>query len=146
MERFFTVGWLLQNYGKCLTEHQYHLMDMHYEQDLSLGEIAETLGITRQGVADTLRRAERTLDRLEEQLGLSNKVQQTQTLAGRIAQLTRELREPQLHQAWELAEEQLRLAQEQPEASARLKTHTSHEELAMKIRRYAEQISGIWEA
>ena len=60
---------LLDYYGELLTEKQKTCFDLYYNQDLSLGEIAEEAGISRQGVHDSLARAEATLLELEQKLG-----------------------------------------------------------------------------
>ena len=60
---------LLDFYGDTLTERQRRLFDLYYNQDLSLGEIAENEGISRQSVHDTILRAEASLETLETQLG-----------------------------------------------------------------------------
>ena len=46
------------------------MLDLYYNQDLSLGEIAEDVGISRQGVRDSIKKAERELAFFEERLGL----------------------------------------------------------------------------
>ena len=61
---------LLDFYGELLTEKQRDCFDMHYNEDLSLSEIAEQLGISRQGVWDNIRRAESALKEIEEKTGL----------------------------------------------------------------------------
>ena len=60
---------LFDYYGGILTDRQRDCFDMRYNQDLSLGEIAEEAGISRQGVHDSLARAEATLLELEQKLG-----------------------------------------------------------------------------
>lgn len=60
----------LDFYGEVLSENQRTMMDLYYNEDFSLSEIADEVGITRQGVRDAIRRAEDTLDSLEEKLGL----------------------------------------------------------------------------
>ena len=60
---------LLDYYGGMLTEKQRDCFDMRYNQDLSLGEIADTLGVSRQAVCDNLTRTEATLRRMEENIG-----------------------------------------------------------------------------
>ena len=60
---------LLDYYGELLTEKQKTCFDLHYNQDLSLGEIAEEAGISRQGVHDSLSKAEQALLELEQKLG-----------------------------------------------------------------------------
>ena len=60
---------LLDYYGGMLTDKQRECFDMRYNQDLSLGEIAEALGVSRQAVNDNLTRTEATLRRMEEKIG-----------------------------------------------------------------------------
>ena len=60
---------LFDYYGDLLTEKQRTCFDLHYNQDLSLGEIAEHAGISRQGVHDSLARAEAALLAMEEKTG-----------------------------------------------------------------------------
>ena len=60
---------LFDYYGDLLTEKQRTCFDLHYNQDLSLGEIAEEAGISRQGVHDSLARAEAALLAMEEKTG-----------------------------------------------------------------------------
>ena len=64
------IGLLLDLYGNILTEKQKQTMDYYFQQDLSLSEIADDLGITRQAVRDSLIRAETTLYETENKLGL----------------------------------------------------------------------------
>lgn len=59
---------LLDFYGELLTEKQKELCRMHLLEDWSLGEISETLGISRQGVSDGLHRALRLLEGTEAKL------------------------------------------------------------------------------
>ena len=60
---------LFDYYGGMLTEKQRDCFDMRYNQDLSLGEIAEELGVSRQAVNDNLSRTEAALRRMEENIG-----------------------------------------------------------------------------
>ena len=69
LDKNIRISWLLDFYGEFLTDKQRGLMDMHYNEDLSLAEIAERAGITRQGVHDGLRRGAETLERCEQRLG-----------------------------------------------------------------------------
>lgn len=64
-----TMALLYDYYGELLTEKQRTCFDLYYNQDLSLSEIAEDLGVTRQGVHDTLARAEAQLRDFEEKTG-----------------------------------------------------------------------------
>ena len=60
---------LYDYYGELLTDRQKECFEMRYYQDLSLGEIGEELGISRQGVHDNLSRTEALLRRMEENIG-----------------------------------------------------------------------------
>ena len=57
-------------YGALLTDRQRDLFELYYEQDLSLSEISEEAGITRQGARDAIGPAEAALRGFEEKLGL----------------------------------------------------------------------------
>ena len=61
---------LFDFYGELLTEKQREYFDLHYNEDLSLAEIAEQGGISRQGVWDMIRRAEAAMTEIEEKTGL----------------------------------------------------------------------------
>ena len=64
-----TMTLLYDYYGELLTEKQRGLFDLYYNQDYSLSEIASAAGISRQGVHDTLARAEELLEGYEAALG-----------------------------------------------------------------------------
>ncbi len=68
---------LLDFYGELLTEKQRSCYDLHINEDLSLSEIAEQLGISRQGVWDSIRRAEESLRQIEEKTGLIGRFERT---------------------------------------------------------------------
>ena len=70
MEDRMMQSMLLDFYGELLTERQRSCYDLHVNEDLSLSEIAEQSGISRQGVWDNIRRAEQTLRGIEEKTGL----------------------------------------------------------------------------
>src|SRR5256885_12433610 len=61
---------LIEAYGRLLTAHQQRILRLYYLDDLSLGEIAERLHVTRQAVFDGLRRSLRELRRVEASVGL----------------------------------------------------------------------------
>lgn len=61
---------LLDFYGDMLTNKQRDFLGYYYNEDLSLSEIAENEGITRQGVRDSIKRAESQLFEMESRLGL----------------------------------------------------------------------------
>ena len=60
---------LFDYYGGMLTDKQRECFDMRYNQDLSLGEIGEMMGVSRQAVCDNLTRTEALLRRMEENIG-----------------------------------------------------------------------------
>ena len=63
------LAMLFDTYGGMLTDKQRDCFDMRYNQDLSLGEIAQELGVSRQAVNDNLTRTEALLRRMEENIG-----------------------------------------------------------------------------
>ena len=66
----FHMSLLYDYYGELLTDKQKELFDLYYNEDLSLAEIAENYGITRQGVRDVIVRAEAILTELEDKTGI----------------------------------------------------------------------------
>ncbi|MCO5385449.1 putative DNA-binding protein [Desulfosporosinus sp.] len=70
MEKLAKRALLVDFYGPLLTEKQRNVWDLHYQQDLSLTEIAEVEHISRQAIHDLLKRTERILDEYEDKLGL----------------------------------------------------------------------------
>ena len=78
---------LLDFYGDVLSENQREMMDLYYNEDFSLSEIADEIGITRQGVRDAVRRAEEALDTLEEKLGLIARFERLRTQRAQIVSL-----------------------------------------------------------
>ena len=69
-EKNLQLAELIDVYAELLSERQQRLLDLYYNQDLSLGEIAEDVGISRQGVRDSLKKAERELVFFESKLHL----------------------------------------------------------------------------
>ena len=65
----FELVLLFDTYGGMLTDKQRDCFDMRHNQDLSLGEIAEIMGVSRQAVCDNLTRTEALLRRMEENIG-----------------------------------------------------------------------------
>ena len=66
------IGVLLDLYGGLLTDRQNEIMTRYFADDLSLSEIAEQYGITRQGVHDAIKRGEETLVHYDSVLGLAD--------------------------------------------------------------------------
>ena len=78
---------LLDYYGELLTEKQRECFDLHYNEDLSLSEIAEQLGISRQGVWDNIRRAEAAesaMQEMEQKTGLIRKTQENRDALSKL--------------------------------------------------------------
>jgi predicted DNA-binding protein YlxM (UPF0122 family) len=73
MDRILEITLLYDFYGELLTQKQKNVFELYYQNDLSLGEIAEQMKITRQGVYDTLKRAEKLLSQYERTLCLVGK-------------------------------------------------------------------------
>ncbi len=71
---------LLDFYGGLLTSRQKELFEQYYDDDLSLSEVAENTGITRQGVRESIKKAETILLTAEEKLGFYEAWQKRQTL------------------------------------------------------------------
>ena len=74
MEKDLSIAVLLDFYGDLLTEKQARAIDLYYNEDLSLAEIAEPLGISRQGVRNSIKRCEKQLHDFEDSLGLAKRV------------------------------------------------------------------------
>ena len=83
---------LFDFYGETLTEKQRELFDLYYNEDLSLAEIAEHAGITRQSVRDSIKRAEHALREMEEKLGLVARYGGTERCAEELMQEIERLR------------------------------------------------------
>ena len=93
MGKNLEISLLLDFYGEMLTEKQRDMVDYYYNDDLSLSEIAENEGITRQGVRDSIKRAEAQMLEMEDRLGLacrfrkiSSDIEEIYTLAQTIRQ------------------------------------------------------------
>jgi predicted DNA-binding protein YlxM (UPF0122 family) len=70
VEECAEVAMMLDFYGQLLTHRQYEILDLYYNSDFSLGEIAGQLNISRQGVYDSVKKGKEALKRFEEKLGL----------------------------------------------------------------------------
>ncbi len=69
---------LLDFYGELLTPRQRECYELHYNEDLSLSEIAEQCGISRQGAWDNIRRASEAMEQVEEKTGLLQRYVKTE--------------------------------------------------------------------
>lgn len=73
IEKILEVSLLYDFYGQMLTEKQRQIIELYYNEDLSLGEISKAMNISRQGVHDMLKRSEKVLHNYEEKLRLVEK-------------------------------------------------------------------------
>ena len=74
----YRMTMLFDFYGELLTERQKEFFDLYYNEDLSLSEIAENSGISRQGVRDVIVRAEGVMQEVEDKTGLIRRFLQMQ--------------------------------------------------------------------
>ena len=93
----YRMAMLYDFYGDLLTDRQKEFYDLYYNEDLSLAEIAENYGITRQGVRDVIVRAEAYLTEIEDKTGLirrfhsmQGQLREVADCAGRILALNDE--------------------------------------------------------
>lgn len=87
MEKIVEQNLLYDFYGELLTQHQRQVYENAVYQDLSLSEIADELGITRQGVHDLLKRCDKIMAGYEEKLKLVQKFSFTKEKATKIREL-----------------------------------------------------------
>ena len=83
-EKNLTVEFLLDFYGEVLPERTRGILAAYYGEDLSLAEIAQIVGISRQGVRDGIKKAEEELFFLEERLCLQKKAESLRKTAQRL--------------------------------------------------------------
>ena len=87
IERVEYASMLYDFYGSLLNEAQNEVMALYHEDDMSLSEIAEELGQSRQAVHYTLRKAEKALESFEEKLGLIKTYKSNQALAAKACRM-----------------------------------------------------------
>ena len=88
----FRMTMLFDFYGELLTERQKEFYELYYDEDLSLSEIAENYGISRQGVRDVIVRAEAYMTEIEDKTGLVKRFLQRTPHLERIEAAADELR------------------------------------------------------
>lgn len=88
MEKIIERNILFDFYGELLTEHQKAIYEDAVYSDLSLSELSEEYGITRQGIHDLLKRCDKILMGYEEKLHLIEKFDKVKGLTSRIKALT----------------------------------------------------------
>lgn len=105
-EKNLNVGYLLDFYGELLPERKRSVLDMYYNEDFSLAEIADEIGISRQGVRNIIKKSENELFFYEEKLGLAQKLLTVEKYSSSLCELANKNPLPD-----ELKDEILRLAE-----------------------------------
>ena len=93
LEDTLNLTLLFDYYGDLLSQKQQICFDLYYNQDFSLGEIAEQAGISRQGVHDCLGRAETVLRNMEAKTGFIAQEQRMRAALSDIRDAARRLQE-----------------------------------------------------
>ena len=112
MDEQLELTMLFDFYGEMLTKKQREYFRLHYMEDLSPSEIAESEGISRQGVWENLRRTEETLREMEKKFSLLCRFRRQQKVARELEQDTQELLTLTTGRARELAESIRRCVEE----------------------------------
>ncbi len=94
-EKNLEIGVLLDFYGDVLSERKRMVLDCYYNNDLSLAEIAEELGISRQGVRELIKKSADELLFYEERLGLAKRFRTVQGQVGSLLNMMEERQVPQ---------------------------------------------------
>lgn len=93
MEKIFEQAMLYDFYGELLTEHQRNVYEAVVYEDMSLGEIAQEQGISRQGVHDLIKRCDKILQDYENKLHLAERFARAKKKISEIEHLTELLRD-----------------------------------------------------
>ncbi len=93
MEKNLEISLLFDFYGEMLTKTQQEAISLYYNDDLSLGEVAEILSMSRQGVRDALNRAKKSLYTFEDNLKLCERFSKTKEGLLKIIQSASQLSE-----------------------------------------------------
>ena len=83
-EKDLNIGFLLDFYGDVLKDRRREALDLYYNNDMSLSEIAAEIDISRQGVRDIIKKAEEELFFYEEKLGLAEKLKNVEKSASEL--------------------------------------------------------------
>lgn len=90
MEKIVEQGMLYDFYGELLTEHQRSIYEKAIFEDMSLGEIAQEAGVSRQAVHDLIRRCDKILEEYESKLHLMERFLMAKAEVAQILTLTEE--------------------------------------------------------
>ena len=110
VSRKIELAWLTAFYGGLLTDKQRQVLALHCEEDLSLAEIAQEAGVSRQGVHDMLTRAAQRLTDMEAKLGVAARFRRMETGLERCRAL---LQEKRYDEAGSVIDALIRLDQEE---------------------------------
>lgn len=91
LEKDYKISLLLDFYGGLLSPKQRAAIEGYYNEDCSLSEIAEEMGVTRQAVRDTIKRTEQSLLQMESKLRLYSRFEQMQSGLENIKSLGKEI-------------------------------------------------------
>lgn len=91
MDETYKMSLLLDFYGQLITKRQHEVLDLYYNSDYSLGEIADEFKISRQGVYDNIRRGRSALLEMENKLGLVKRFVEQKQRASEILELLERL-------------------------------------------------------
>ncbi len=86
-EKNLRIGFLLDFYGELLTERKRTVLDYYYNNDLSLAEIADEIGISRQGVRELIKKSGDELEFYEEKLGMAKRFSVAREKTARLLRL-----------------------------------------------------------
>lgn len=110
LDRKVELAWLAAFYGGMLTDKQRQVLHLHCEEDMSLGEIAQEAGVSRQGVHDMLTRTAAKLFDMEDKLGMAARFTR---MGEGMEQCRTALREKRYDEAEQLLDALIRLDQEE---------------------------------
>jgi predicted DNA-binding protein YlxM (UPF0122 family) len=97
MSKDLKMALLIDLYGAVLTSKQRDMLELYYNEDLSLSEIAENEKITRQGVRDSIKRAEQILCDMEEKVGACARFEKVRGALDKIRCLTEDIEKASLN-------------------------------------------------
>lgn len=94
-EKNLNITLLLDFYGDILSSRQFEMLDMYYNEDFSLAEIAEKYDISRQGVRSVLKKGETILTEMEEKLQLASRftkvLEKSSKIASKLEEITKNI-------------------------------------------------------
>ena len=94
-EKNLNISILLDFYGDILSDRQKEMLDMYYNDDMSLAEIAQSFDISRQGVRSVLKKGEMILTEMEQKLNLASRFvtvqEKSSNIASRLAKINSEI-------------------------------------------------------